>query len=132
MVGVGSHGPSGTAPGESAEWGVVSGWELTGFSYCVSSPVLICVQNAGAHGATITPELASQTYDLGTWQFDSLGDMEADFYITATLNGGTANTASRLRGAFVGTSLPALPLVGFAALAAGLAAIGGRALMGKK
>jgi hypothetical protein len=127
--GIGAHGPSATAPGGSVEWGVVSSWEATGTSFCISSPVTTCQGVAGAHGVTIPAFLPSATYDLGTWAFGTEGDFEAETpYIHLTVNGGTSNTRYQLRGAFVGASLPALPLVGFGALAVGLAVTGGRAL----
>jgi len=53
-------------------------------------------------------------------------------YIQRTSNGGLQNSRWNMRGAFVGSGLPALPLVGFGALALSLAVIGGRALVGKK
>jgi hypothetical protein len=131
--GVGAHGPSGTAPGESAEWGIVTGFVVTGALFCVSSPTGICNENGFSHGATIPPTLASDTYDLGTWNFDSVGDLEAESYIIVrTSNGGLSNNHELHQGAFQGASLPALPLVGFGALALSLAAIGGRALLARK
>jgi hypothetical protein len=127
--GIGAHGPSSSAPGASVEWGIISGWEITGFLYCVASPVSICDQNGFAHGSTIPQQLPSTTYDLGTWNFDSEGDYEsASWYVRRTSNGGLSNQQSRLRGAFHGAGLPALPLIGFAALALGLATVGGRTL----
>jgi hypothetical protein len=73
---------------------------------------------------TTFPVLPSASYDLGTWNFDAEGDYEAaQAYIFRTSNGGLANLQQLLRGAFVGASLPALPLLGFAALAAGLVGI---------
>jgi hypothetical protein len=131
--GIGTHGPSGTAPGQSAEWGVVSGFELTGFTFCVSSPVDICNENNFSHGATIQAMLASNTYNLGTWNFDAVGDLEAAaVFITATNNGGLSNNQQLIQGTFQGASLPALPLVGFTALALGLLTIGGRSLLGRR
>jgi hypothetical protein len=129
--GIGGHGPSSTSPGASAEWGVVSGWQVTGFTYCLSSPVDICNENTYSHGSTVPVVLDSNTYDLGTWTFDSVGDYDGGYYITRTFNGGIGNGQSRLRGAFLGASLPALPLIGFAGLAAGLAVVGARAMLGK-
>ena len=76
--------------------------------------------------------LASDTYDLGTWNFDAVGYEAAQRHITRTSNGGLTNNGGNYRGAFVGASLPALPLVGFGALALSLAVIGGRSLLGKK
>ena len=130
--GMGAHGPSGTAPSESVEWGVVSGFEITGRSFCLSSPITICNLNGLAHGITIPSILASDTYNLGTWNFDAVGDLSATWIITRTSAGGLSNSQELHRGAFVGASLPALPLVGFGALALSLAVIGGRALFGKK
>jgi hypothetical protein len=130
---LGENGPSGTDPTEATEWGIVSGWALTGFEFCLSSPPTLCDQAGFAHGATIAPVLPSDTYDLGTWTFDAVGDYEASqWYITRTNNGGLSNTNYLLRGAFQGSGLPALPLVGFGALALSLAAIGGRTLLGRR
>ena len=131
--GIGLHGPSGTAPGQSAEWGVVSGFEMTGTIFCISSPVTICNQAGFSHGATIDQTLASNTYDLGTWNFDANGDLAAaNFFITRTTNGGLTNVQETQLGAFVGSALPALPLVGFGVLALSLAVVGGRTIMGRK
>jgi hypothetical protein len=131
--GVGAHGPSGTDPGESIEWGVIGGWEITGAQFCLSSPVTICNENGFAHGATVFPIVPSTTYNLGTWDFTAVGDIDAvTQYLTRTSNGGLSNNGNRIQSALHGSSIPALPLVGFAALALSLTAIGGRALLGKK
>jgi hypothetical protein len=130
--GVGAHGPSGTAPGESVEWGIVSGFEVTGFTFCISSPVDACNENNFSHGSTIPAAVNSTTYDLGTWSFDAVGDLNASPYIEVTSTGGQTNNTVVIQGTFHGANLPALPLVGFGALAVALAAIGGRALAGKK
>jgi hypothetical protein len=126
--GIGAHGPSSTAPGASVEWGVLSGFTVTGFSFCISSPVAICNENVTPHGATAPAVLDSPTYDLGTWSFDTAGDMEGSPFIYVIANGGLTNGQSILRGAFQGASLPALPLLGFGALAGSLLLIGARAL----
>jgi hypothetical protein len=128
-----SPATSSTDPGAVAVWGIVSGWSLTGLQFCISSPVGIC-DNAGfSHGTTAVPGLHSGTYDLGTWAFDSVGDYESvTTYIERTSNGGLQNIQYDLRGAFVGSALPALPLVGFGVLALSLAVIGGRSMMGRK
>ena len=123
---------SGTDPGEAAIWGIVSGWSLTGTSFCISSPVSICNNATFAHGQTINRMQHSATYNLGTWSFDAEGDYQASPYINVTANGGLTNNQALLRGAFTGSALPALPLVGAGALALSLAVIGGRSLMGKK
>jgi len=131
--GIGAHGPSGTDPGETSEWGIVSGWDQLGTQFCLSSPVAICNGAGFAHGATILPVMPSNTYDLGTWNFDTSGNYStAAAFIQRTSNGGLQNSRWALRGAFVGAALPALPLVGFGALALSLAVIGGRAVIGKK
>jgi hypothetical protein len=124
---------SGTDPGESAIWGIISGWAISGSRFCVSSPVSICNENGFAHGQTVLQITESGTYNLNTWAFDAVGDYEsATPYIFRTSNGGLSNNQIRLRGAFHGSSLPALPLIGFGALALSLAVNGGRSLMGKK
>jgi hypothetical protein len=131
--GIGAHGPSSTAPGQSTEWGVVTGWIQTGYQFCLSSPTAICDGANFAHGQTILPVMPSDTYNLGTWNFDAAGDFDADAaYVQRTSNGGLQNSSYLMRGAFQGASLPALPLVGFGALALSLAVIGGRAVLGKK
>jgi len=132
-TGVGGHGPSSTAPGGSAEWGVVSGFAVTGFAFCITSPTSICTNAGFAHGETLPRTLPSTSYDLGTWNFDGIGDMEAaQGLITRTSNGGLTNNGARYRGAFVGSALPALPLLGFGALAVSLAIVGGRRMIGRK
>jgi len=131
---VGAHGPSSTAPGDSVEWGLTVGWASTGAQFCLSSPVTVCNGAAFQHGQTITPEKPSTTYNLGTWDFDAqTGDYQiTQAYIERTSNGGLQNSQYDMKGAFVGSSLPALPLIGFGALALSLAVIGGRSLIGKK
>jgi len=133
-TGIGVHGPSSTAPGSTVEWGEISGWTATGTQFCISSPVTIC-NNAGfGHGVTVSPVKPSTSYNLGTWAFDaSNGDFQiTEPYIERTSNGGLQNSRYNIRGAFVGSALPALPLIGFGALALSLAVIGGRSLVGRK
>ena len=133
-TGIGAHGPSSTAPGDSVEWGLTSGWAVTGAQYCISSPVTVCNGAAFQHGQTVQPQKPSATYNLGTWGFDgTTGDYQiTQPYIERTSNGGLQNSQYDMRGAFVGSALPALPLIGFGALALSLAVIGGRSLIGKK
>ena len=122
-----------TASTGSIAWGVVTGFVTTGTNFCLSSPVEICNQNGLAHGLTIGNILPSTTYNLGTWVFTAVGDIEAAAqYITRTTNGGLSNNGNVIQAALHGGAIPALPLVGFGALALSLAAIGGRALLGKK
>lgn len=53
--------------------------------------------------------------------------------IIRTSNGGLSNNHMLARGAFVGSALPGLPLVGFGVLAVTLVVIGGgRSIVGKK
>lgn len=123
---------SSTARDGLSIWGVVSGWSVTGERICLSSPVTIC-SPAIVHGATVRPTLASPTFDLGTWAFDSAtGDYESVIpYISRTFNGGLGNDRILLRGAFTGASIPALPLVGGAALAVSIALIGAHSLLNR-
>jgi len=117
----------------SIAWGVVSGFTITGVRFCLASPTTICSENGFSHGMTVPGVLPSTTYNLGTWVFTSVGDLEAtQQYITRTSNGGLSNNGNIIQGALHGSAIPALPLVGFGALALSLAAIGGRALLGKK
>jgi hypothetical protein len=130
--GVGAHGPSSTAPGASAEWGIVSGWEVTGSTFCISSPTIICDNNVVPHGTTQLLENFSNTYDLGTWWFDAEGDADASPFIVVTASGGLTNILQSPHRAFQGASLPALPVVGFGLLACAMAVMGGRALRGSR
>ena len=131
--GVGAHGPSNSAPGGSVEWGLVSGFVITGQAFCISSPVGICNQAGFIHGQTIPRTLPSSTYDLGTWAFDAEGDFEqVTGYLTRTTNGGLSNNGTQVRGAFHGAALPVLPIAGFGALALGLGVVGARALTGRR
>ena len=122
-----------TASTGSIAWGVVSGFVRTGTFFCLASPVAICNENGFSHGMTIGAVIESSTYDLGTWVFTAVGDIEAtQQYIGRTTNGGLSNNGVVIQAALHGSAIPALPLVGFGALALSLAAIGGRALLGKK
>ena len=95
--------------------------------------ILYMASRAQLMEETVEPALDSGTYDLGTWAFDAVGDYEAATpWIFRTTAGGTSNQSIIQRGAFQGSALPALPLVGFGALALSLAVVGGRSLMGKK
>jgi len=125
--------PGSTAPGGAVAWGIVSGWSTTGFNFCISSPGTVCDSNGFTHGATANAVSTSTTYDLGTWSFTTpTGDLEATPFVTRTQNGALANSQRVIRGALQGAALPALPLVGFGALALGLAAVGARSVMRKK
>lgn len=123
-----------TDPGGSVAWGVLPGWTATGQNFCVSSPQTLCTGGAMVpHGQTVpTAGLSSPTFDLGTWSFDASGNLAASQYITGTFNGGTSNRQRLIRGAYVGSSIPALPLLGAAALALGLAVTGARTVLRKK
>lgn len=127
-------GTGSTAPSGSVTWGVLTGWVNTGTVFCVASPQTICTASTMVpHGITV-PVAApdSPTYDLGTWSFDAAGDLQATGYITGTSMGGTSNRQTLIRGAFVGSAIPALPLIGAGALAIGLAVAGTRSLLRKK
>ena len=120
-------GTGDSSPGGQITWGVISGWVASSTQVCLSSPTSIC--NPQCHFGCPGPPfvLPSTSYDLGTWNFDAEGDYEAArFYILRTSNGGLTNRQRLLRGAFVGASVPALPLLGIALLAAGLVVIARR------
>lgn len=120
-------GAGSTAPLNSITWGVLSGWSSTGLSFCMASPAAVCVNNGYLHGATVRSITRSPTYDLGTWSFDQAGNYSATAYIAQTANGGESNIQWVLRGSYVGASVPALPIIGFGALIAGLLVAGTRA-----
>jgi hypothetical protein len=113
----------------SIDWGVLTGWSSTGGEFCNSSPPFVCTFAAFQEDMTIPAVVNSSTYDIGTWTFDSTGDFDATRYVTATHNPATTNILSFLDGKLFGTTLPALPIVGFGALALGLLVVGGRSLM---
>jgi len=124
--GVGSSDPSG-----QVDWGVLTGWSATGDDFCRSTPPIVCTYISRIEDGSQSFPLPSSTYDLGTWTFDAAGDFEGSPYIQGTQEGGVSNTVLWNRGFFKGASLPALPIVGFGALAAALAVAGGRAAMRK-
>jgi len=129
---LGTSHPGSTAPSGTLDWGVLSGWQRSGQAFCISSPTTICTGGAAVpHGVTVpVPLPRSPTYDLGTWAFDAEGDFQAaSAYIEQTSNGGTTNIQFLLRGAFVGGSVPALPLVGASAIALGLLVAGARSAL---
>jgi hypothetical protein len=127
-----SEGPASSSPGGRIEWGIVEGWEITGYFFCVSSPESYCGVLGGSHGTSVAPFPPSTTYDLGTWDFDTVGDMASEYYIHQTTFDGLANRGFVLRGAFQGASLPALPAFGFGALGAGLMLAGARSLVARR
>lgn len=128
----GQTGAGGTTSGSSIAWGVISGWTTSGVVFCLASPTSVCTANAFTHGVTVANTSTSSTFDIGTWSFDAVGDMTATPYITRTNNAGLSNTQNLTRGALTGSSLPAMPLVGFGALALSLLVVGGRAVIRKK
>jgi hypothetical protein len=116
----------------SIDWGVLTGWSSTGGEFCNSSPPFICTFAARLEDMTNPVKVRSSTFDIGTWTFDSTGDFDATGYVVSTFNPGTTNTQNFLDGKLFGTTLPALPIVGFGALALGLLVVGGRSLMRRK
>ena len=134
-VGTGETNEPGSGMGmKTVTWGVIAGWNTTGTAFCIASPQTICTGGSMTpHGETVpSAPPNSPTYDLGTWSFDAAGDLVASQYITGTHNGGTSNRQRLIRGAYVGSSIPALPLLGAGALALGLAVAGTRSVMRKK
>ena len=132
---LGTTHPGSTAPTGTVDWGVLSGWVNSGISFCISSPQTICTGGSQIpHGVTTpSPAPNSPTYDLGTWAFDAEGDFAALApYINQTNNGGTSNRQFLLKGAFVGGSIPALPIIGAGALTLGLLVVGARTTLRKR
>jgi hypothetical protein len=121
-----------TAPGSvatSIDWGVLTGFGATGEAFCRSTPPFVCTFAQRTEDGSQPSPIGSTTYDIGTWNFDAAGDFEASPYYDQTNNGGIGNSLYTLRGQFFGSSLPAMPLVGFGALALGLAVVGARTAM---
>ena len=119
-----------TAPGATTsqiDWGVLSGFTATGSEFCKSTPPALCTFIGRIEDGSQSSVLPSSTYDIGTWTFDGAGDFDHSGYIRGTQNGGISNTVTYLNGTFFGASLPALPLIGFGALALGLGIAGVRA-----
>ena len=133
-IGTFAGGVSGdTSPGGSGiDWGLLTGWSSSGGFFCNSSPPFVCTFAGRAEDMTIPGFIPSSTYDIGTWSFDSSGDFVATPYIDQTNNGGVGNSTYLLRGKLFGSTLPALPLLGFGALAVSLLVIGGRAVLKDK
>ena len=119
-----------TSPvGTGIDWGLLTGWSSSGGFFCNSSPPFVCTFAGRAEDMTIPGFIPSSTYDIGTWSFDASGDFLATPYINQTTNGGVSNSMWLLRGKLFGATLPALPLLGFGALAVSLLVIGGRAAL---
>ena len=115
------------------DWGVLTGWSEAGGHYCKSDPPVICTFIQFQEDGTI-PSIVqwSSTFDLGTWTFDSTGDFDATGWISHTYDPGAANLLIFLEGKLFGATLPALPIVGYVAIVAGLLLVGGRSLMRRK
>ena len=126
-------GPSNNQTGtgstaSSITWGNLSGWTITGGSWCHSVPSYICLLGPGGVGDdTVDPILESTHFDVGTWTFHGTG-FRATPYVAFTTD--TAGNSLHIwRGALAqdGT-VPALPLVGVGAVGASLIAMGWSAL----
>ena len=119
-----------TSPGGAGiDWGLLTGWSASGGQFCNSSPPFVCTFAGRQEDMTQPSFIPSSTYDIGSWSFDASGDFLATPYINQTNNGGVGNSMYILRGKLFGATLPALPLLGFGALAVSLLVIGGRAAL---
>ncbi len=114
------------------DWGVISGWSNTGGQFCNSDPPFVCTFAQFLEDMTRPGLVRSSTFDIGTWTFDSTGDFDSVAWVTATFDPGTSNTLNFLDGKLFGATLPALPIVGFGALALGLLVVGARSMMRSK
>ncbi len=128
----GQTAPGSSAPNGQIDWGVLTGWAATGTEFCKSSPPFVCTFINRAEAASAAAVLPSTTHDIGTWNFDAVGSFEGTPYIRGTQDGGISNTLSFTDGHFLGASLPALPLLGFGALALSLAVAGGRSVLRRR
>jgi hypothetical protein len=119
--------PPFTGTGSTAtnvRWGVVSGWTITGSTWCNSNPGVICVLGMMADQATTEPRFNSTFYDLGTWSFHGTGFTSVPF-IGSTFSSDVGNQVYLVRGfATRDGTVPALPLLGVVVLGASLIAGG--------
>lgn len=104
-------------------WPVLTGWTVTGATFCNADPSFICSLAVASQLVSVDPALRSGFYDLGPWEFHGTGFQQSPFvFLTATIPG---NVQIFLRGVLEpNAAVPALPLLGLAALGASLLAMG--------
>lgn len=118
---------TGTGDVSSAiDWGIVTGWTITGGSFCNSVPATICDRAMIQDDETVPPALISNRFDLHEWTFHGTGFTSIPFLSFTSNNGVTfGNTQTWLRGPLSqdGT-VPALPLLGIAIVGMSVVTLG--------
>jgi hypothetical protein len=110
--------------GATLRWGVVSGWSITGQTWCHSVPAVICSLAMTMDQETVDPRFNSAFYDLGTWSFHGTGFTSIP-WVHSYFTSNPGNNQRWLRGGIAETStVPALPLIGLVVLGGSIAAGG--------
>ena len=110
----------------SIAWGNVTGWTITGGTFCYATVSYICSLALAIHNATVDTVLSSDNYDIGTWTFHGTGFSATPFvHETGTAGLGVGNLQWLLRGAEVADgTVSALPLLGLGAVGVSVLAMG--------
>ena len=110
------------------EWGVTTGWTITGGSFCNAVPSYICDSAMRADDETVPPPFTSSKYDIGEWRFHGTGfrgDPRLVQTNTRAAQGGLGNFQSIPRGVKrQDGTVPALPFIGMLAVGASVVAMG--------
>ncbi len=114
-------GSGSTAAGSTLRWGSVTGWSISGTTWCNSFPAVVCTLALAMDEASSDPAQLSSFYDLGTWSFHGTGFTSVPF-VAQTFTNSSGNNMLIYRGARVNdSSVPALPAAALLALGALLA-----------
>jgi len=129
--------PSQTGSGStttSISWGVLGGWTQTGRLVCTTHCPGGCPQfceecplAVGFEGTGPPPPMSGTSFDTGPWTFSEDGFSLAAGPVEFVNLGGGAVTESLVWWGALSVPVPALPLVGLAALAGALLYLGVRA-----
>jgi hypothetical protein len=110
--------------GTNIVWGNLTGWTITGGTYCHAVPSYICDYAVAEEQATVTPDFLSNNYDIGTWTFHGTGFLDVG-YINRTGKTGLGNLQWFLIGIDKNDgTVPALPLLGIGAVGVSVFAMG--------
>jgi len=109
----------------SIDWGNLSGWTITGGTYCHSNPSYICGLAAAVDMETVATDFLSDNYDIGTWTFHGTGFTMTLPYVTRTGKTDLGNSMFFLFGAaHQDGTVPTLPLLGIGAVGVSVFAMG--------
>ena len=120
QVGIGT----GTGDGQSINWGNLTGWTISGGTFCHSMPSYICDYAVAENLGTVETAFLSNNYDVGTWTFHGTGFLH-DGYINRTGSTDFGNHMYFIRGGENNDgTVPALPLLGIGAVGVSVFAMG--------